>query len=239
MNLGLKCAKSPLVLFLDDDIRPVGDLIAVHAQTHHTSGDLWATVGQVLQPWDTPQSVDAPQKLSGLRKDFDFPFYSTVDSEVTNVMAGNLCVSRERALQIGGFDERFQGSAYRFETEFARRITRARGRIRFVGQAGIHHLRATEGGTRAIGSHLRSSSPEFGYGDYYYAYKCGESSTETLTYCLSRLFREVRTFYHLTHPWWIPVKLLGEIRAWRKGRRLAFAAKPSNSNLSEGISNAD
>jgi hypothetical protein len=32
-------------------------------------------------------------------------------------------------------------------------------------------------------------------------------------YLLRRPLREVRTRFHLRHPWWIPVKLLGELRA--------------------------
>ena len=42
-----------------------------------------------------------------------------------------------------------------------------------------------------------------------------------------RPFREVRTRFHLRHPWFVPVKLLGEMRAlllalrlWRQGPRL-------------------
>ena len=38
-------------------------------------------------------------------------------------------------------------------------------------------------------------------------------SLETLQYILKRPFREISTRFHLKHPWWIPVKFLGEMRA--------------------------
>ncbi|WP_182864978.1 glycosyltransferase family 2 protein [Stieleria mannarensis] len=220
MNHGLRIATSGLVLFLDDDIRPRGDLVGQHRAAHAECPERWATVGQVLQPWQKPLDVDAPRLLTGLRLDEDFPFHSTREMEVHNVMAGNLCVHRERALSIGGFDENFQGAAYRFETDFARRIEAAGGTIVFLGGAGIDHLRVAKGGTRLEGDHLRSASPRHGVGDHYYAMRHAESRVEAQFYCLRRMFREVRTKFHLMHPWWIPVKLVGEARAYFEASRL-------------------
>jgi GT2 family glycosyltransferase len=124
-------------------------------------------------------------------------------------MAGNLSVKKDRALEIGGFDENFLGVAYRFETDFARRIIQAGGKIRFEPRASIRHLRAATGGTRKHGNHLTSPSPLHGVGDYYFALKQG-TDIQALLYILRRLVREVSTRFHLRHPWYIPVKLLGE-----------------------------
>ena len=168
-NRGLLEAKSDLVLFVDDDIEPLADLSVAHSSAHAKSADLWATVGQVIQPWQEAAQVTPPRRKMGLYRDHDFPFNSTIDADVANVMAGNLCVNRQRALSIGGFDENFTDSAYRFETEFARRVVNAGGRIRFLGTAGLRHLRAQSGGTRSVGSHLTSASPIHGIGDHYYA----------------------------------------------------------------------
>ncbi|MEM0926513.1 MAG: glycosyltransferase [Planctomycetota bacterium] len=220
MNHGLRLADTPLVLFLDDDIRPRGDLVLEHAREHGEHEDLWATVGQVIQPWQSAEELLPPRRLKGLRKDEDFPFHAVGNWELENVMAGNLCVNRERVLSIGGFDENFVGSAFRFETEFARRVSKASGKIRFLGSAGIDHLRVETGGTRTRGSHLTSASPAHGVGDHYYAMLHANSSIESMTYCIRRVFREVRTKFHMTHPWWIPVKLTGEVRAYFAARRL-------------------
>ncbi|MBT8039554.1 MAG: glycosyltransferase [Gammaproteobacteria bacterium] len=220
MNFALRQATGALVLFLDDDIVPASELLQGHAAAFGADSDLWATVGQVIQPWQRPEDLAPRRELNGLRRDFDFPFNSTLDADVENVMAGNLCVNRERVLSIGGFDERFTGSAYRFETDFARRLVDSGGKIRFVGSASIHHLHAATGGTRSNGNHMKSASPRHGFGDFYYAFSHGTPG-EAWRYSLKRVFREVRTRYHLTHPWWIPLKLTGEIRALIAGRRQA------------------
>jgi hypothetical protein len=146
-------------------------------------------------------------------------------------MAGNLSVNRARALAIGGFDENFLPPvAYRFESEFARRIIANGGHIWFEPSASIRHLRAQSGGTRSRGCHLTSMSPVHGTGDYYYALRCG-CGWERICYLLKRPLREISTKFHLTHPWWIPAKLVGEMRAawcgyglWRRHPRLIASA---------------
>ncbi len=162
-----------------------------------------------------------------LTEDLDFRFNGDAPAWVTNVMAGNLSVKRDRALAIGGFDASFTPPvAFRFETEFARRLVAAGGRIRFEPGASIRHLRVARGGTRSLGNHLTSASPVHGVGDYYYALRCGQG-WDRLWYIVRRPLREVRTRFHLRHPWYIPVKLVGELRAlllavglWHRGPRL-------------------
>jgi len=213
MNLALQESRSCFVLFLDDDIIPYPDIVLGHRNCHRDHPHIWASVGQIIQPWQKPESVAAPRRLHGLRKDFDFPFHSTIATTVANVMAGNLCVHRQRALEIGGFDQNYVGAAYRFETDFARRTEAAQGVIRFCPQARIDHLRAERGGTRQQGNHLTSADPHHGIGDHYYALRHG-SGISRWSYIGRRMLREVTTRFHLAHPWWIPVKLFGELRAF-------------------------
>ncbi len=222
MNDALQQASTNLVLFLDDDIRPYPALVSAHRQCHVEHPDIWASVGQVIQPWQQPESIARSRSETGLRQDFDFPFHSNEPAFVANVMAGNLCVRRDRALQLGGFDENFVGVAYRFETDFARRIHSAGGTIRFCPTARIDHLRVERGGTRSGGSHLTSADPSHGVGDYYFALRHGQG-VACGSYIARRMFREVCTKFHLTHPWWIPVKLVGEVRALFWAGRLQSA----------------
>jgi len=220
MNKGLRLARGSIVLFLDDDIQPGAGLVAAHARAHAEFADAWAVAGQVLQPGENPTAGTGASRskcatTDSLTRDFDFRFSSDTAGWVSHVMAGNLSVKREQVLAIGGFDENFiPPVAFRFETEFARRILRHGGKIRFEPSASIRHLRAAAGGTRVKGSHLTSASPVHGVGDYYYALCCGRG-IERVLYMARRPFREVRTRFHLVHPWWIPVKLVGECRALR------------------------
>lgn len=270
-NVGLRQATESFVLFLDDDIRVGPGFLAAHLGAF-TSADIWAVVGQVLQPEDWGKSAEHTEDAEGegdscgkdgklgrergeglrddrtpdverslrppssdlrrparrrLTADLDFRFNGGRPAWVTNGMSGNLCVRRERALAIGGFDENYRPPvSYRFDSDFCKRLVAAGGGIRFEPRASINHLRASRGGTRSLGSHLTSASPIHGVGDYYYALRCGQG-WERLHYILRRPFREVRTRFHLRHPWYIPVKLLGELRAlllalrlWRRGPRL-------------------
>ena len=53
MNVGLREATSPVVLFLDDDIVPSPGLVEEHVRAHREHPDAWAVLGQVLrsQEW--------------------------------------------------------------------------------------------------------------------------------------------------------------------------------------------
>jgi GT2 family glycosyltransferase len=213
MNTGLQRARGATVLFLDDDIVPGPGLLEAHLQAHRRHLQAWAVVGQVLQPGQGPQPLPPRAHRTALWRDLDFPFNSSLGAWIENAMAGNLSLKRERALAIGGFDERFPPPvAARFETEFAKRLIAAGGRIWFEPQASLKHLAASAGGTRSRGSHLTSASGHHGVGDCYYALRCGRG-LPCAWYLLRRPLREVRTRFHLRHPWWIPVKLLGELRA--------------------------
>jgi len=217
MNDALVAAKTPLVLFLDDDIIPDQRLVAAHARAHEDA-TLWAVAGQVLQPGEDPADVEQPDD------DLEFHFRSSRGRLVTNVMAGNLSVKRERALEIGGFDENFTGAAYRFETDFAMRVTAAGGAIRFEPAASIRHLKLTTGGLRSYGDHRTAANPAHTAGDYYFAL---HHVPHFRRYVIRRVVKNVITRYHATHPWTIPAKIAGELRGlmlarklFRKGRKL-------------------
>ena len=210
MNAGLLHARSELVLFLDDDIVPSDNLVGAHTSTHKEN-DVWAVVGQVLQPGQEPTSATSFPCSTGIDRDLQWPFNSATRREIVNCMAGNLSVRRAQVLAAGGFDENFVGVAYRFETEFARRIERQGGRILFEPTASIRHLRAGRGGTRSYGNHLASTSPVHSVGDYYFALRHGLSSA-VVAYIMRRLFGSVITRHHLKRPWHIPSKMIGEFR---------------------------
>jgi len=219
LNVGLKQAAQPFVLFLDDDIRIAAGFLKAHFEAFD-SEDTWAVAGQVLQPEEQELIDYIHHAQTGLLADFDFPFRSSKKCLIQNAMSGNLCVRRERALAIGGFDENFVPPvAYRFDNEFCKRLCHVGGKILFEPKARIYHLRAQRGGTRTNSHHLTSMSPEHGVGDYYFALKCS-LGWERFCYMMKRPFREIRTKFHLKHPWWIPVKFVGEIRAMVQAIRL-------------------
>jgi GT2 family glycosyltransferase len=217
MNTALTRASQPYVLFLDDDIVPAPDLVAAHRAALRESG-VWAVAGQVLQPGEEPRHYDDTLLHAGTVRDLDFRFHHDTACDVENVMAGNLSVDRARALGLGGFDENYINVAYRFETDFARRLIAAGGRIRFQPAASIRHLKAPGGGVRTWGDHRTDPSPMHSVGDYYFALR---HAPRFWRYVGRRLARNLATRYHLAHPWTLPAKVTGELRGLALARRLA------------------
>ncbi|HEV7573143.1 MAG TPA: glycosyltransferase [Thermoanaerobaculia bacterium] len=231
MNEALLAATTPVVLYVDDDVEPAARLIAAHERAHAEDA-IWAVVGQILQPGETPQHHDQPPD------DLEFHFNHDTGRFVTNVMAGNLSVKRDHAIDAGGFDENYVGVAYRFETDFALRLAAAGGKIWFSPEAGLRHLKLASGGLRSYGDHRSSPSPAHSAGDYYFAI---HHRPPLLRYALRRLRRNVITRYHLGHPWTIPTKLIGELRGWmlarhlaRGGRRLIARNEPQADHVPTG-----
>jgi GT2 family glycosyltransferase len=212
MNVGLVHASTALLLFLDDDVEPSSGFVAAHAAAHD-SPSIWCVIGQIVQPWQEPEDVTWNSDVRGLRQDLDFPFHSTSRRQIHNGMSGHMSVIRERCLEIGGFDENFKGAAYRFDTEFSRRVIQNGGQVMFCPEASLRHLRVARGGTRLIGNHLASADPIHGVGDYYFALRQGRGF-DRWKYIGTRMIREFCTKFHLARPWFIPVKLVGEIRAF-------------------------
>jgi len=212
LNVALTEASQAFALFLDDDIRPEAGLLANHVR-HYDDPSVWAVAGQVLQPGQEPLTDRKHEGEDGPLSDLTFPFHSGEGVWIRNGMSGNLSVRRDEALRVGGFDENFVAHvAYRFDAEFCKRLCRAGGRIWFDPEARIYHRRTQRGGTRTTGSHLTSVSPAHGVGDYYFACRQG-FSWQAIWYLIRRPFREVCTRFHLRRPWWIPVKLAGELSA--------------------------
>jgi GT2 family glycosyltransferase len=208
MNSALRSASQERVLFLDDDIIPSPGLVAAHRAAFDRAG-VWAVAGQVLQPGETPAHFEEAELRRGFVRDLEFRFTHDTACDVQNVMAGNLCVDRARALSIGGFDERYTAVAYRFETDFALRLVAAGGRIRYEPAASIHHLKVPGGGVRMWGDHRTSASPAHSMGDYTFARR---HVPAFWPYVARRLRSNILTRFHLRHPWTIPGKLIGELR---------------------------
>ncbi|MEO8033154.1 MAG: glycosyltransferase [Acidobacteriota bacterium] len=210
MNRALREVGSPVILFLDDDVEPSPGLIAAHAAAHRDAG-IWAVVGQVLQPGESPQHFPRPGD------DLEFRFNHDEAADVTNVIACNLSVKGEKAIGVGGFDENYIGAAYRFETDFSLRVAGAGGIVRFEPLASVRHLKLATGGLRSYGDHLVTASPLHSVGDYYFAL---QHRRDLARYVGRRLLKNVITRYHVSHPWTIPTKLVGEFRGWMLARRL-------------------
>jgi len=219
MNIGLLEAQTDYVLYLDDDIIPVDSLISAYLDVLNEKPQAPSCInGQVIQPNEEEIDFDS-------WKHSWFPFNSDRRQYIEDVIACNLCVGRKDAIAVGGFDENFKGSAYKFESEFARRIVQSGRKIQFEPLASIRHLRASSGGTRVKASQLTTWRPHHAVGKYYYAFQGGFQ--EAIKAVLIQPLRAIRTKHHLHRPWWIPASLMAEFLGigwafilWVKGPQL-------------------
>ncbi|MBT5306892.1 MAG: glycosyltransferase family 2 protein, partial [Candidatus Scalindua sp.] len=106
LNIGLRKATQPFVLFLDDDIRIDEGFVEAHYNAFE-SEEIWVAAGQVLQLEEVEDHGYVHQPETGTLADVNFVFRSGRKTFIENGMSGNLCVRREHALQIRGFDENF------------------------------------------------------------------------------------------------------------------------------------
>jgi len=211
MNKGLLLATHDIVLFVDDDIRPVPGLLKEHLAKHTEYPDV-LVVGRVIQPWHEGKEFPTEEP---------FHFACTKAQWAKEFIGCNFSVRRKSALTIGGFDENFVRVAYRFEAEFSYRFIKSGRRIRFEPKAGIHHLKESAGGTRAYGKLLTTIKPDHAVGVYYHCMMTGSVGE----FCW-RFMRAATTRHHLRHPWHIPGSLIAELRGmwwafclWRQGPR--------------------
>jgi len=214
MNIGLLAAKSDIVLFLDDDIIPDNCLVSEHIAAY-SDQSIVAGVGQILQPNEQAISVVAPTSSDNFDADLEFPFNSTAEQYIQNCMAGNLSVDRGTAIASGGFDTNFVGVAYRFETEFCRRLLRySQLNCLFVPTAKIQHLKVPSGGTRSKAKNfLCSALPDHSVGEYYFVLQ-ETSGLIRIYHLLRRYFGALKAKFYLSKPWWIPVRMLAETRGF-------------------------
>jgi GT2 family glycosyltransferase len=221
LNEGLRLARTPLVLFLDDDVVPRHDLVEVHEAAHEDS--VSAVVGQILEVGQRPHHYDESALRRGALRDLEFRFNHDTACLVENVMAGNLSVNVARALEAGAFDENYIGAAYRFETDFARRVVDAGGLIRFEPRASVDHLKVATGGVRAWGDHRSTLSPAHAVGDYYFALR---HVPKFWRYAGRRFVKNTVTRYLVRRPWHIPFKAIAEVRGLMLARRLSSSSRP-------------
>jgi GT2 family glycosyltransferase len=198
MNDGLLAASGRVVIFTDDDVVPESGFVAAHLAEHERH-ERCLVAGQVLQPGE------APRRLTGK----EFAFYSTEPQCVREFVGCNFSIPRALMLELGGFDERFPAAAYRYEREVSDRARRSEVELRFAPKAALRHLRATRGGTRAWGDHLRTFRPSHSVGEYYYLLRSRAAPRRWREF-LGRPVRAIATRHHLRRPWWIPATLVAE-----------------------------
>lgn len=161
-NIGAKAACGHIILYLDDDIKPLPDLLPAHTR-HYTDGAVGGVAGKLLSPNGEVKKLDpryynSPLPWRYIRFDQDWQV-----REVESAPGGNMSFRRKLILQSGGFDDNFVGNAFREETDFCIRLRKQSYRILFDPAAALVHYWKTEGGC----DHTRFANPKHISFSYY------------------------------------------------------------------------
>jgi glycosyltransferase involved in cell wall biosynthesis len=101
-NAGVSNARTPLVIFLDDDVVPCVDLVGEHLRMHQAEKDIvvvgpLSSLSSYRQPWVAwEQSKLEAQYQAMIRGDYAPTF--------RQFWTGNASVGRDHVLAVGGFD---------------------------------------------------------------------------------------------------------------------------------------
>ncbi len=129
-NNGIEHARGEVVVFLDDDVEPTPDFLAVHA-AHHTGQDSTVVIGPMLPDpamlWQEPAWIAWEHAM--LEKQYTAWHTGEWDHcGPHHFYSGNASVRREHLAAVGGFDEQFPRQE---DVELAVRLEKQRS-VRFV-----------------------------------------------------------------------------------------------------------
>jgi len=134
-NVGVRRAEGRLIVFLDDDVVPVPELLAAHVEAHGDADDL-VVVGPMSPPTDAPRSVWVRWEERQLLKQYDAMERGAYPCTPRQFYTGNASVARARLLAAGGFDARFKRAE---DVELAFRLWALGARFLFEPAADVLH----------------------------------------------------------------------------------------------------
>jgi GT2 family glycosyltransferase len=135
-NRGVEAASGSLVVFIDDDVIAVPDLVERHVRHHRDADDL-VVIGPMLTPRDVELRPWIAWEQAMLYRQYDAMLAGEYTATPRQFYTGNASVARERLLAVGGFDTRFRRAE---DIELAYRLEAAGCRFAFDPEAiGYHY----------------------------------------------------------------------------------------------------
>jgi GT2 family glycosyltransferase len=215
-NIGIRRARGNIILFLDDDVEEIENIVDAHAEVHQRlNADV--VTGPVLSKGNGMMPVDKLSSRDLLAMVEGRLFMPNLDAQHVPlfVLGCNMSYSQGIFSVVGLFDENFIGSAIGEDAEMTARVKRAGRRIIYDPSAGIIHLSVPAGGCRnEKDEHTRLEAAVFN-AHYFHRKVAAQGSflrpmyriirTEVLNRRLARsigLRRAAARFYTLLMAWW-------------------------------------
>ncbi|HZO89203.1 MAG TPA: glycosyltransferase family A protein [Chthonomonadaceae bacterium] len=169
-NHGARRACAPVLVYVDDDIEPAPEFLAVHAAAHQADANL-VLIGPQTGPQHEPMPHWIAWEHEMLRRQYENFVNGVWEAGPNNLYSGNFSVRREHLLAVGGFDERFTRQE---DVELGFRLAQRGLRFRFEPKAdGIHRP------TRTFASWYKTPY-EYGRRDVQMARDIGEDQAMNL-----------------------------------------------------------
>lgn len=202
-NYGVFQAAGEIIVFIDDDVRLPKNFLNAHVFHYLEQSDIGAIAGRILAPstLDNDQERWTIEYLPNEAMDPAIAWYyidlthTIQPQQVLTARGCNMSFRREIFQQYGlQFDERFQGSAVREESDFCLRIRQTGYKIWYAPEAVLVHLAEPAGGCHDLCTKTLKYQITHYHNHFWMAFK-------NLTFCQSlRLFIRLFNCHVLGHP---------------------------------------
>jgi glycosyltransferase involved in cell wall biosynthesis len=202
-NLGAALSNSDIIIYIDDDVViRKSDFVEVHRRNYNNP-EIDAVWGQILKPnQETTDKLKKPGLVPGN--------YADRVEKIKYIVSANHSIRRNVMLEMGGYDEGFEGRTYANEDgDLGRRLYEQGYRIDFDPTAGLIHLQAPSGGNRIIG---RDSFPEWTRSVTFFQFAFRHYSGCKRIWKIIYVFRTISLRKeNVIQFWYLPVDLLHAI----------------------------
>ncbi|MEM1242239.1 MAG: hormogonium polysaccharide biosynthesis glycosyltransferase HpsN [Cyanobacteria bacterium P01_H01_bin.26] len=158
-NYAVERAHGDIILFLDDDVELPPGFLSAHVRNYQTQSDVGAVAGRVFDRMKLSESNSAkqiktlpPEAMDPGVAWYHIDLVHTVNPQQVLTARGCNMSFRRDVFSTHGlrFDERFQGSAVREESDFCLRFRRTGLKIWYDPDANLIHLGEETGGCHDI-----------------------------------------------------------------------------------------
>lgn len=141
-NYGVEAASGDIIAMIDDDAIPEPDWIEQLVRAFEIGPEVGVVGGRGIDatywPWDGHSPIG--RLLPDGRRTQGFNGNPGQIIDVDYVVGLNMAFRREVFKEVGGFDERFEGTAAFFEPDFCLRVRRRGYKVLFNPCAVVYHL---------------------------------------------------------------------------------------------------